>query len=264
MAPAAPNGERQATLHETDGSTPLEACENRNSPCSSIDLELESGITKEPSSQQAVMQAPVAEAPAAAVDEPGREDLLERRARRRASRRRLAVILAGIVTVAIAVELWIMSLATVPLYIDKIYFGIALIFQFLMLLAAFPLPESGICGLEGATLTSLQSKLLDVAHWAFVVMTFGGVILLRAPESLLFEAGLAGLSLVFRLSMRNSCIITSVAARSSLPNISGRRVTTIFLSLFLASVFRLVLQVFYGRGFPWDQLIGAITGHTLS
>jgi len=257
MAPAI-NAEANGPLQDR----PSIEVDNPNSPChspSGIDLELEPGITKESSSQQG--QAPEAEATADALD-PRNEELLQRRARRRASRGRLAVILAGIVTVAIAAELWIMSMPAVPLYVDKIFFGIALVFQFLMLLASFPLPQSGICGMEGSTLSSLQSKLLDVAHWAFVVMTFGGAIVLRAPESLLFEAGLSGVSLLFRITMRNSCIITSVAARSSLPAISGQRVTVIFLSLFLASVLRLVLQAFFGRGFPWDQLIGAMTSRT--
>eukprot|EP00434_Breviolum_minutum_P014384 symbB.v1.2.012683.t2/scaffold880.1/size155533/5 len=106
----------------------------------------------------------------------------------------------------------------------------------------------------------LRSKMLDVAHWAFVVMSFGGAIVLRAPESLAFTAGIAASSLAFRLSMRNRCIITSVARTSSLPRISGKSVTNFFLALLILSVTRLLLQLAFGRGFPWDQLFHAIEG----
>ncbi|CAJ1397340.1 unnamed protein product [Effrenium voratum] len=105
---------------------------------------------------------------------------------------------------------------------------------------------------------TLRRRLLDVAHWAFVVMSFGGAVLLRAPESLGFTALVAAASLAFRLSMRNQCIITSVARTSSLPRISGKAVTRFFLALLLVSVARLALQLAFGRGFPWDQLIRAI------
>eukprot|EP00439_Symbiodinium_sp_Y106_P087077 s101_g39.t1 len=114
----------------------------------------------------------------------------------------------------------------------------------------------------GETLRRIRSQLLDVAHWAFVVMSFGGAIVLRAPESLAFTAAIAAAALAFRLSMRNRCIITSVARGSSLPRISGKTVTNFFLTLLVVTVIRLLLQLIFGRGFPWDQAIAAISGHS--
>ncbi|CAE7861266.1 unnamed protein product [Symbiodinium sp. KB8] len=114
---------------------------------------------------------------------------------------------------------------------------------------------------SGETLRRIRSLLLDVAHWAFVVRNPGGAIVLRAPESLAFTAAIAAAALAFRLSMRNRCIITSVARGSSLPRISGKTVTNFFLTLLVVTVIRLLLQLIFGRGFPWDQAIAAISGH---
>lgn len=178
--------------------------------------------------------------------------------RSRRPSKKMAFLLIGAVLFFIALELWIVSLPQVPWLLDKIYFAIALVFQLLMVFASCPLPRS--LG-EGSWAVRLRSKLLDIAHWAFVVMSFGGAILLRAPESLGFTAGIAAASLVFRLSMRNRCIITSVAQTSSLPRISGKGVTNFFLALLILSVARLLLQLAFGRGFPWDQIFKAISHH---
>lgn len=102
---------------------------------------------------------------------------------------------------------------------------------------------------------------MDVAHWAFVVMAFGGTFVLRAPESLMFLAGIAVASLILRVTMKNSCIITEVANTTSLPNITGMQVTRLFAGLLFAVLCRLLLQLVFGRGFPLDQLLRAITGH---
>ena len=188
---------------------------------------------------------------------PAAEDFNVPLRRSRRPSKKMAFILIGVVLAFIALEVWIFCLPQVPWLCDKIYFAIALAFQLLMVIASCPLPSS--LG-EDSAAVRLRSKMLDVAHWAFVVMSFGGAIVLRAPESLAFTAGIAASSLAFRLSMRNRCIITSVARTSSLPRISGKSVTNFFLALLILSVTRLLLQLAFGRGFPWDQLFHAIEG----
>lgn len=227
------------------------------SPCSNARLEQEASISKSPAEEE----APDAESGSAAPEDAIAAAAAPLRRPRRGPSTKLAIILISVVLLAIAAELWIMSMPQVPLLIDKLYFGVALAFQLMMVLASLPLPEQGLCCIRGETLRRIRSLLLDVAHWAFVVMSFGGAIVLRAPESLAFTAAIAAAALAFRLSMRNRCIITSVARGSSLPRISGKTVTNFFLTLLVVTVIRLLLQLIFGRGFPWDQAIAAISGH---
>lgn len=103
-----------------------------------------------------------------------------------------------------------------------------------------------------------NSLLLDLCHWAYVVMTFGGAAVLRAPESLAIVASIAAMSLALRYAMRHQCIITAVARRTSLPDIPGTRVTAIFLGLLVVTLLRLCLQAEFGRGFPIDQILATV------
>eukprot|EP00933_Yihiella_yeosuensis_P041754 TRINITY_DN36164_c0_g1_i1.p1 TRINITY_DN36164_c0_g1~~TRINITY_DN36164_c0_g1_i1.p1 ORF type:complete len:342 (+),score=48.15 TRINITY_DN36164_c0_g1_i1:95-1027(+) len=176
--------------------------------------------------------------------------------------RNLAILLTGVVVFAMATEFWLMSLDTVPLLFDKIFFGVALVFQVLMLLSSVPLCEGLEQGAGSGTLARFRSNILDIAHWAFVSMVFSGPIVLRSSASLLFELAIAGASLVLRMSMRHECIITAVADQSSLPNISGQRVTLIFQSLFAVIVLRLLLELVFGSGFPWDNIIHSLDGNS--
>lgn len=103
-----------------------------------------------------------------------------------------------------------------------------------------------------------NSLLLDLCHWAYVVMTFGGAAVLRAPESLAIVASIAAISLALRYAMRHQCIITALARRTSLPDIPGTRVTAIFAGLLVVTLLRLSLQAEFGRGFPIDQILAAV------
>jgi len=229
------------------------------SPCSNARLEQEASISKSPAAAE---ELPDAESASAEPEDAIAAAAAPLRRSRRGPSTKLAIILISVVLLAIAAELGIMSMPQVPLLIDKLYFAVALAFQLMMVLASLPLPEQGLCCIKGETLRRIRSQLLDVAHWAFVVMSFGGAIVLRAPESLAFTAAIAAAALAFRLSMRNRCIITSVARGSSLPRISGKTVTNFFLTLLVVTVIRLLLQLIFGRGFPWDQAIAAISGHS--
>ncbi|CAK9113328.1 unnamed protein product [Durusdinium trenchii] len=227
-----------------------------NSSTCGLNVEQDAQISKPSVDSDQVENTPEVEVEAEdALQLPAPTTTPLRRSRRPS--KKMAFVLISVVLAAIALELFIMTMPSVPWLLDKIYFAIALVFQLLMVIASCPLPQrfSG----EGSWAVRFRSKLLDVAHWAFVVMSFGGAILLRAPESLAFTAGIAAVSLGFRLSMRNRCIITSVARTSSLPRISGRSVTNFFLALLVVSVLRLLLQLAFGRGWPWDQLIKLIS-----
>merc|ERR1719498_520654 len=98
---------------------------------------------------------------------------------------------------------------------------------------------------------------MDFTHWAFVIMLFVSVFVLRSWQSILFVATLTLLSIIARLAMRNVCIITAVAERTSLPDISGRRVNVCFTVLFCAATLRLVLMLVIGDGYPIDQILTA-------
>ncbi|CAK0830947.1 unnamed protein product [Prorocentrum cordatum] len=164
---------------------------------------------------------------------------------------RLAALLGGAIVLVMAAELWIASRPDVPWLIDRPFFLTALAVQAVML-AALALPPGA-----SAQAATCQSGLLDACHWVFVVMVFGGSAVLRAFESLLLLFAIAGATLAIRVSMGDECIMTVVAQRSSLPNISGRTVTYVFLSLLMITGIRLGLQAVFGAGFPIDQLIAA-------
>merc|ERR1712032_12304 len=116
------------------------------------------------------------------------------------------------------------------------------------MIATFPL---GSC----SGTSECSSKLLDVCHWAFVVMVFSGSLILRALQSLFLIFVVAGASLVLRVSMKDTCLITSLAQRTTLPDISGRSVTYVFGSLLFITGIRLCLEVAFGTGFPINQLL---------
>lgn len=167
----------------------------------------------------------------------------------RGQQRRSAVLAIAVLSVLIA-ELWLLGDPSVPLLLDKLFFGTAIVFQLGIALYF----ASG----RYASLGDCRSHLLDVCHWAFVVMIFSGPVVLRAFGSVLLVAVVTAASLALRLAMQHTCIITSVAARSSLPNISGARVTAIFSGLFVVALTRLWLLVAFGNGFPIGQLFWAL------
>mmetsp|Transcript_6718 Transcript_6718/g.16005 ORF Transcript_6718/g.16005 Transcript_6718/m.16005 type:complete len:227 (+) Transcript_6718:52-732(+) len=160
---------------------------------------------------------------------------------------RQTLVLVGLTVCVGAAEVWLLSSRAVPWLPDKVFYLVCVAFQILMMAMLMPgMPEE------------CSSKILDVCHWAFVVMVFSGAFTLRAPESLLLIAVLALLTVGLRLCMGNSCIITMVAQRTSLPNITGRQVTTVFGALLVLSTLRLCLMAIYGRGFPIDQIAVAL------
>jgi len=160
----------------------------------------------------------------------------------------LALSLLAVVTA----ELILICRPSVPWLLDKVYFLTALVFQ--MAMAAFP----PLCRL--GVPKRFTSLLMDVVHWAFVVLVFAAPFVLRAIESVTLLVATVTLSVLFRLGMANTCIITVVAERTSLPGISDTLVTTFFVLLFLVSVTRFVLEIIYGSGFPIDQLIHFLFG----
>eukprot|EP00449_Zooxanthella_nutricula_P049424 CAMPEP_0198586106 /NCGR_PEP_ID=MMETSP1462-20131121/130184_1 /TAXON_ID=1333877 /ORGANISM="Brandtodinium nutriculum, Strain RCC3387" /LENGTH=61 /DNA_ID=CAMNT_0044317551 /DNA_START=329 /DNA_END=514 /DNA_ORIENTATION=- len=58
--------------------------------------------------------------------------------------------------------------------------------------------------------------------------------------------------------MDNTCIITAVAAVSSLPPISATAVTRLFGGLLATSALRLVLAAVFGEGWPVAQAFHAL------
>eukprot|EP00929_Paragymnodinium_shiwhaense_P103144 TRINITY_DN66436_c0_g1_i1.p1 TRINITY_DN66436_c0_g1~~TRINITY_DN66436_c0_g1_i1.p1 ORF type:complete len:267 (+),score=47.39 TRINITY_DN66436_c0_g1_i1:80-880(+) len=169
-----------------------------------------------------------------------------------ASQFRDLILLTGILSVLVALtfvaEVVLLSRSTVPAFPDKTFLGTAIAFQVLMGVAF----AMAACPSKSA----LRSRILDVCHWAFVLMVFSGPILLYSFDGVLLIFVLAMASLLLRITMRHQCIITSVAQTSSLPEISGERVTTFFWSLLAVCAARLTLMVIYGNGFPIGQLLG--------
>merc|ERR1712151_532502 len=98
----------------------------------------------------------------------------------------------------VAAELWLLVSPSIPLFIDKIYYVVCLFFQILLGLTFLPC-WSGDC----------SSILIDVCHWAFVVLVFGGAVILRAFASVFLIVILALLTIVLRLIMGNTCLITA-------------------------------------------------------
>lgn len=165
-----------------------------------------------------------------------------------------AISLAVFLVSLMSFEVILLLQSQVPWLLDKSYMVVALVFQLAM--AMFPVLQS-----VGASKTC-TSTMMDVCHWVFVVMAFAGPIVLRAFSSLLLVALLTFGTLVFRLGLSNTCIITSLAEVTSLPNISNLRVTVLFGLLMLFVSVRLLLVAFYGQGFPIDQLMEWIfNGH---
>lgn len=168
--------------------------------------------------------------------------------------RRQAALLAALVLFAMAVEVGLLCSSSVPWVLDKYFWSIALVFQALMAVAVMR-PAAVTRHVAPGRI----SLLVDVCHWVFVVMAFGGAVVLRAKASLWLVLAIAGASLVLRISMNNTCIITAVAQRSSLPNISGKRVTIFFLSLFILVAVRLGFQFLLGDDFFTNRFFTKFT-----
>lgn len=171
-------------------------------------------------------------------------------------RKRDSIILSVLLVVTVACEIILMCQPQVPWLFDKVYFAISLFFQAGMALF-FPL---GRC----SSMARCRSVLLDVVHWAFVVMVFGGAAVLRSSLSVLLLAGLAATAVVARICMGQRCIITAVAQLSSLPDMPGKRVTQVFAGLLGACCIRLYLSMLYGEGFPIDQLLAKLANNRQS
>eukprot|EP00439_Symbiodinium_sp_Y106_P087009 s101_g38.t1 len=129
------------------------------SPCSNARLEQEASISKSPAAAE---ELPDAESASAEPEDAIAAAAAPLRRSRRGPSTKLAIILISVVLLAIAAELWIMSMPQVPLLIDKLYFAVALAFQLMMVLASLPLPEQGLCCIKGA------SSGLPQVHIGFV------------------------------------------------------------------------------------------------
>jgi len=165
--------------------------------------------------------------------------------------RRLSLGL-GIMTAAVLVaEVYLLQLEQVPWRFDKPFFLIAIAFQVAM--AAFwPLKRCA-----GARCRGL---LMDACHWAFAVMMFAGGALLRSHLSILFIAAMSLATVLLRIVMDNTCLITVVAERSSLPDISGNNVTIIFGTLLACCLLRVALMLPFAEhdGWPVQQIFSAL------
>eukprot|EP00450_Noctiluca_scintillans_P020754 CAMPEP_0194534972 /NCGR_PEP_ID=MMETSP0253-20130528/73345_1 /TAXON_ID=2966 /ORGANISM="Noctiluca scintillans" /LENGTH=240 /DNA_ID=CAMNT_0039380683 /DNA_START=21 /DNA_END=743 /DNA_ORIENTATION=- len=168
----------------------------------------------------------------------------------RASRTRFATTLLCTLAGVVAAEVWLLTLPSVPWIMDKVVFLICLVFQFLMGIS-FPL---GRCLPRRS-----QGVLMDISHWAFVVMLFGSALVFWSWKSLVFSALLTLVSLAFRMSMQGSCLITVLAERSSMPPISRQQTTRIFGGLLCFILLRLLLMRFYGDGFPYNKIFPRTT-----
>ncbi|CAE7041795.1 IQANK1 [Symbiodinium sp. CCMP2456] len=133
------------------------------SPCSNARLEQEASISKSPAEEE----LPDAESGSAAPEDAIAAAAAPLRRPRRGPSTKLAIILISVVLLAIAAELWIMSMPQVPLLIDKLYFAVALAFQLMMVLASLPLPEQGLCCIKGICMMGhprcLQSSASSLA-----------------------------------------------------------------------------------------------------
>mmetsp|Transcript_68202 Transcript_68202/g.177055 ORF Transcript_68202/g.177055 Transcript_68202/m.177055 type:complete len:558 (-) Transcript_68202:70-1743(-) len=162
----------------------------------------------------------------------------------------VSVGLALLVVAMLVVEIVLISLDSVPWVIDKAFWLLAITIQ-LVMSSFWPLQSCGVSA-------RCTSKLMDVCHWAFVVMAFSGVLVLRSSASLIVIGSVALLTIVCRLFMGNECIITAVAETSSLPPISVNAVNAIFGGLLAASVVRLLLAAEFGEGWPVLELFQKI------
>lgn len=188
-----------------------------------------------------------------------------------------AILLLVIIIGVVLAEAWLLVQpgAKVPLLPDKVLFSFSLLFQVLLVAKTIvvacqrrkKLEEEGQQADEESGTASnsqdlpartrchrCQSIVLDLVHWVFIIVIFGGAVVLRATESLILIAFIAAMTFGLRLVMGHECILTLVAQRTSLPDIPGSRVTAIFLTLLLVVITRIVLEILYGPGFPIDQL----------
>eukprot|EP00746_Dinoflagellata_sp_MGD_P036570 gnl/MRDRNA2_/MRDRNA2_18775_c0_seq1.p1 gnl/MRDRNA2_/MRDRNA2_18775_c0~~gnl/MRDRNA2_/MRDRNA2_18775_c0_seq1.p1 ORF type:complete len:233 (-),score=25.72 gnl/MRDRNA2_/MRDRNA2_18775_c0_seq1:55-753(-) len=165
-----------------------------------------------------------------------REEMLLGPEVQRLLRRHLFILGAALILVVIG-EVIVLCQPRVPWLLDKPFFILALFFQACMGVF-FPLRSCGCVEFAG--------RLMDWCHWAFVVMIFSSVFILRSIWALVFVAGLFGLSVGFRISMRNTCIISAVARRSSMPNINDSRVNCMFIGFFAIATARVIIQFFVG------------------
>ena len=72
---------------------------------------------------------------------------------------------------------------------------------------------------------------------------------MRRQASLWVALAIAGITLVCRVNMRGECLIAPVALGTSLPNISDRKVTLVFLALVIVLAVRLILPSLPGHHF---------------
>mmetsp|Transcript_4533 Transcript_4533/g.9044 ORF Transcript_4533/g.9044 Transcript_4533/m.9044 type:complete len:223 (-) Transcript_4533:162-830(-) len=150
-------------------------------------------------------------------------------------------LLAVLVACVAGVEIWLVCTPSVPWLIDKLYYIVCLTFQTALAISLVPGVPRG-----------LSAKVIDLCHWAFVILVYAGALLLRAVQSLSLVACLALASVLLRLFMQNTCIITTVAGREFRgPRISRSQVTWVFSGLFIISALRLCLMLVFWPGFPY-------------
>jgi len=151
-------------------------------------------------------------------------------------RLRYACLLMAIIVLFCFVEVTFLLRPDVPWILDKVYLTTALIFQGLQAITV-------IVKLKLRRSNAFLSVLMDICHWVFVVMCFGGVIIIRTYYILSFLAFILVFGVVLRVFMRNDCLLTVVADRSSFPDMSGSSVNITFMSFALLAMTRIVFQL---------------------
>jgi len=152
-------------------------------------------------------------------------------------------LLAALVACIASAEIWLVCSPDVPWLIDKLFFIVCLAFQVALAIALVP-----------AVPRNIRAKVVNLCHWAFVILVYAAALLMRAVQSLSLIACLALASVVLRLCMQNTCIITTVGQREFRgPRISRNQATWVFTGLFIVSVLRLCLMLVLWPGFPYAE-----------
>lgn len=157
----------------------------------------------------------------------------------------LALSLGALLLLVVTAEVFVLIQPETPWVLDRGYLIVCLADQAAMLGL---LIIKHICHPRA----SMICTLLDFCHWVFVVVIFSGMILLRGRWSLLLLTAVFGVSLLVRFQMSNACIMTVVADRHTLPNISGHQVNMIFCIFFALGIIRFTIRVVWGD--PCDHL----------